>query len=1156
MQWPKYVNDSEISVARGQCRGICLLAGKYGFSIPACTLKFILIIYFLLAQSRTGNAQSSVLAIGEWYKIGILQAGVYKLTVADLQRMGLNPATVNPQHIRIYGNGGAMLPQANAAFRAVDLVENSILVEGETDGRFEAADYVLFYAQGPHVLRYDSVTRRLAHQTNIYSDTAYYFLTVGTVPGKRITDRPLLSGATHEISTFDDYVFHEKEQFNILASGREWWGERFDAQTEQSFTFDLPGMVTSQPARVAVSVMAQSAGPSQFTVKAAGQTVGSLTMTPVTSGTYDLKGTVNTQDFTFTPARSPLLITLGYTRTTGVGYLNWLGVQATRELRLYGEQTTFRSLTSFDHSLLRYIIGTTGSPVQVWDISEILFPAKQLLAVNTTQQTVNFTAEGRRWKEFVIFNPQAGLLKPVSVQRIANQNLRGLPVPELIMITHPALVPEAQRLADFRRTRDGLRVAVVTTQQIYNEFASGRQDITAIRDFLRFLYGQNADLQYVLLFGDASYDYKNRLPGNTNFVPVYESYQSLHPIFSYSSDDYYGFMETGEGNWAETGPGDHTLEVGIGRLPVKSLREARDVVDKLIRYADSPAALGNWRQMVAFVADDGDGNTHQLDADRLANSIASRYKTYTPQKLFLDAFPQISFANGQQSPQMEAAINQTIDRGCLIMNYTGHGSETGWAQEQILTTAGISSWRNLNRLPLMVTATCEFGRYDNPERVSGAEMAFLKANGGAIGLLTTTRPVFSSTNYAVNVAFYNSVFEPVNGQMPRLGDVMKYTKNNSLSGSINRNFALLGDPSMRLAYPVQQAVVTRINDKPFGREPDTLKALRRITLEGEIRNQAGNLLADFNGKLETTVLDKPSRSSTLGTESARMNFAEQNTILFRGKTSVRNGRFRVSFVVPKDINYQSGEGRVSLYAQQDVVKMDAAGAAPVLVGGSERNPVADNEPPLIRLFMDDTTFVSGGRTSPNPVLITRLSDDHGINISRAGIGHELRAVLDDSVSVILNEFFIASTDTYQQGEARFSFKDLTPGKHRLWLQAWDTHNNAAEATLEFIVEPDPFRLRNLYNYPNPVTESTLFTFEHNRPGEDLSVEIQIYTYKGQLINTLREVIPFAPAKINTIEWNLTTDNANKIFNGVYFYRVTVRSIAGSTSLTQKMLIMR
>ncbi|MDJ1498829.1 type IX secretion system sortase PorU [Cytophagaceae bacterium DM2B3-1] len=1116
-------------------------------------VSFSLFLLIWIPSKVCFGQTNSVLATGIWYKIGITQSGIYKLALSDLQKAGIS-TSIDPRNLHIYGNGGGMLPQANVVSRPTDLTEIAIQVEGENDGQLDNTDYILFYGQGTHIIYHDSLTSRLSHKINIYSDTAYYFLTVNNIPGKRITTSPSVTGATQQVTTFDDYIFHEIEMYNILGSGRSWWGEKFDAVTTQSFTFDIPGIISSKSARLEIAVMAQSTASSQFSIKSSEQSIGTLSMSPISSGTYDIKGTTNSGNFTFSPSGSPLPITLTFERSTGVGYLDRIGIQSSRQLKLYGTQTTFRTFESFTNEKLRYHITEAGNTARIWDISTIHQPSN--IKYSTQGSELVFEAVGRQWKEFVVFNPQAILLTPESIRQVANQNIRASTTPELLIITHPDFYSEAQRLAAFRTSHDGLTTLLITPSQIYNEFSSGKQDISAIRDFIRSLYQQSINLKYVLLFGDASYDYKNRLTGNTNYIPVYESIQSLHPIYSYSSDDFFGFMEENEGEWIENGSGDHTLEVSIGRLPVKTRQEASIVVDKLIGYTQNPEALGNWRQKISFVADDGDANTHQLDANRLATLIESTYPTYASKKIFLDAYPQISYSNGQQSPEAVAAIDQAVDNGCLIMNYTGHGSEIGWAQEQILSIGQIQGWNNRNHLPLFVTATCEFGRYDNPERVSGAELVLLNAAGGGIGLLTTTRPVFSSSNYAINLAFYNSVFAPVNGAMPRLGDIMRYTKNNSLSGSVNRNFALLGDPSMRLAYPSLKTVLTKVNSKPFISGKDTLKALAHVTLEGEIEDESGTSMTNFNGTLQTTLFDKSTTHTTLGTESTRMSFSEQDNALFRGQSTIKNGQFQISFVVPKDINYQVGTGILSMYAKPAEGTQDAAGVQQLLVGGSHTDPIADNTPPQIKLFLNDTTFISGGTTTPNSIFLAKLNDENGITISQTGIGHELLAILDDSVVITMNDYFTSLTDTYQKGEIRYSFENLTPGKHTITLRAWDTYNNSSEATLDFTVVSDAFHIWNLHNYPNPATESTYFAFEHNRSGNDLEVVISVYSSTGQLIRTLQKNISSATAKVDNIEWNLTSGSENKLVGGVYFYQVRVRCIADSTILAQKMIIVR
>jgi len=1110
-------------------------------------IPFLVCVLWLPALVR-GQGKPSVLATGSWYKIGITKPGLHQLDAAFLRSAGIDPGEINPKNIRLFGNGGGMLPQSTSAARPDDLIENAVYVAGEADGRFDPNDYVLFYAQGPHEVHYAAAEDKFTHRTNLYSDTAFYFLTIGDAPGLRPVSQASVAGATETITTFDDYLFHEKDQTNLIQSGREWYGERFDVTTEHAVDFSVPGLVAEVPVSVTVAAMAQGAAASPFTVKLDGQGVGNFNVPGVGQGTYDVKGVNATGTFTANTAGPSVRVSVSFGKNgNNVGYLNWIGLRAKRELRLYGNQTLFQSVNSLAHAVVQYRVADAAPDGQIWDVTNPLLPLEQAYVPDGNAAV--FGAGGGTLRQFVAFKGNT-FDKPASIRPIPNQNLHGLAAPDLVIIAPPGFAAPAARLAAFRREHDGLRVEVVTPGQIYNEFSSGRQDVTAIRDFIRFFYRQGNALKYALLLGDASYDYKDRLAGNTNLVPTYESNQSLHPIFSFSSDDYFGFMEDGEGEWQETAAGDHTLDVGIGRLPVKTAREAAAVVEKLVGYAQNPAALGAWRNRLCFVADDGDGNTHQLDAERLTLQIGNRYKNFNIDKIFLDAFPQTSTPAGQTAPSVRDAIDKAVDQGHLIVNYTGHGGEVGWAQEQILSIPQITAWRNRNRLPLLVTATCEFGRYDDPGLVSGAEFAVLNDKGGAIGLITTTRPVFSNTNYALNVAFYNAIFEPVDGRMPRLGDAMRATKNNSLNGSINRNFSLLGDPSMQLAYPRESVVLTRMNDRPLTEKTDTLKALDRVTLEGEIRRSDGSRIEDFTGTLFVTLYDKPREVTTLGDENPRMLFTLSDNRLYEGKASVRNGVFRFSLVVPKDMDYRLGSGRISLYAQQTDGLLDAGGVDQAIpLGGSAPAPPADDTPPAIALFLNDTTFTSGGATGPNVLLIARLRDDSGINLSGSGIGHEITARLDDSDEpFVLNDFYVPTLDDFTAGEIRFPLRNLAPGKHQLTVTAWDTHNNPATAAISFVVSGD-IRLSHVVNYPNPFYGHTTFHYRHDRPYEAVETEISVYSVTGALVYNRKATQTQDPGGTGEITWDGTGKDGKKLEPGVYVYRLSVRSKADNAAAT-------
>lgn len=1118
-------------------------------------MLYNLVSCLLLVTPYSLKAQS-VLATGTWIKIGVTETGVYRLDQATLAR--LNPAftAADPRQLRLYGNGGATLPQPNAIPRPNDLTENAIQVTGEADGRFDAGDVLLFFGQSPHVVRYDSVGQRFTHQINPYADTTFYFLTIGTAPGRRIADRPAGAVASAPlITTFDDYQFHEQDLLKLpsVRSGREWLGEYLTIDTTVTLPFDMPGLVTGAPVRLRASAVAGALVPTRFRVQLNGQLAGTLPVSSISGYEYDYQALMRADTFFVKPTitESPLRVVVSFQKngqSAAQGYVNFVGVQARRELRLYDQPVWARRLLTGSCAIRQ---ATTS--LRLWDVTNPLRPVNQNYALSTPSEA--------RWAnaslaDYFLFT-DAQLRTPASLAPVANQNLRGQPTPNVLIVTPAAWRDEAERLANFRRQHDGLSVLIATTQQVYNEFASGQPDPTAIRDAARYFYAQNpGQLRYLLLFGDATYDYRNKTKQLSaaqlaNTIPVYESRESLHPVLSYSSDDYVGFMDVNEGEWPETNNGDYAMDIGVGRLPVKSADEARTVVDKLIRYSSDPTLAGDWQTRVMIIADDGDYNIHQQDADLLAKIIENQSPAYRPERVFLDAYPQESTPDGQKSPIVNQLINRGIADGRLIINYSGHGGVSGLADEQIVTLQDILSWKN-RRLPLFVTATCQFGRYDDPSVLSGAELSLLSRSGGAIALLTTTRPVYANTNLLVNKAFYNSVFKPVAGQMPRLGDVMRDTKNNSLSGAVNRNFALLGDPSMQLAYPQAQVVLTQVNGRAVtANRIDTLRALQSVELRGEIQQQ-GQRLNNFSGQLRLTLYDKETTQTTLGTESPKMSYQAYTNTLFTGQVPVQNGRFVARFVMPKDIDYRVGRVRLYTYAVQNDSLLEANGSYDSLrVGGSLVSDSLDTQPPVVQLSINqgvrdgELVQVAG----PDITLIINLRDNQGINIARSGLGHELTAQLTGQPPVILNDTYVAMGNDGRQGEARYTFRNVAPGAYTVRVKAWDISNNSTEGALSIIVSGKPMlSLRRVQIVPNPVTTQAAVVTEHNRSGESLDWTLRIFDLNGRLFSEQTGQCDDCAPVLETGTWSGQTNTGQTAPNGLYLYRLQVRSVAdGSVS---------
>lgn len=1106
---------------------------------------------------RKGDSFESVLSSGDWFTIGVTEDGIYRIDYDFLIDLGIDPGALDPKTIRLFGNGAYILPQKNDEPVPEDLLENSIIIEGEDDNRFDPEDYILFYGRSPHKLQLINGTQgvEIDYQNNFYSDTAYYFLNISDNPGLRIGESENLGNSFPTINSFDYLAKYEDDMLNILNSGRDWYGDKFDLKTTYDYDFEVEGLSSNEVLKIVSRVMASSYTSSYFEIDVNGFILGQQQMETIPDTRYGIRGTSKTDTFTINTIVLPentdnLKVRLKYVKAgstvLSAGYLDFLNIWCVRDLATYNSQTIFQSAKSTGNAFSTFTIRETGQETTIWDVTDPFAPQIQIYTRQNGQ--LLFGAETALLRKFIMFN-EDNILVPVPGDKIDNQDLHGSTPKAFIIITHPDFIAAADRLKTHREQR-GISTEVVTTQQVYNEFSSGAQDISAIRNFIKYRYDQSPGseaLKYVLLLGRGSYDYKERIPNNTNFVPIYESRNSLHPIYSYSSDDYYTFLDDGEGEWEENFLGDYGMDISVGRIPVVSSFEALDVINKIIMYESDTRSYGPWRNDICFVADDGDGVDgirHSSDAEKLSVMVDTSYSNFNIGKIYVDAFPQIILPDKQESPEARQAVNDAIKRGVLIMNFTGHGNELQWTSEKILDNTMVTKWENLYKLPFFVTATCEYGRHENPILRSGAEYAMINKRGGVIGLVTTSRPVFASTNFILNRAFYSEVFKKVQGRYQTVGEIFRNTKNESLNGVVNRNFSLLGDPSMKLAYPEQNVVIEAINEKPIDTEIDTLKALKKVTVQGKIMNSDQEHMAGYHGVLTAAVYDKSEKAETLGTQDPVMQYDIRKNLIFNGDVTILQGDFQFEFIVPKNISYAIGDGKISLYAINEEQDLDASGSnIEIPVGGSQNGVEADNIPPDIMMFLEDTTFVNGDLTSDHPRLIAYLFDENGISITENGVNRGIVATLDEKNNFVLNNFYKANIDDFQSGVLSYQFSELQEGLHYLTLRVWDTHNNMAEAYLEFIVgESHELVIKNLLNYPNPFRDNTTFSFEHNRSGEDLEITVQIYSSKGNLVKVLEGLAVNSDFRINDIHWDGRGGSGKKLESGLYVYRVYVRSL--------------
>ena len=1127
-------------------------------------------------QNRGGGSQipitNSVLADGDWYKFKVEETGIQRIDKSFLDDLGLNTNNINPRNLKIYGHGGKPLPLYNALNTEFDLPETPIKVIGEDDGSFDAGDYILFY--GTSTKGYDP-----ENQTNLnpYSDESFYYITADGAQGKRVQDMVEPSGApTTTITTFQDYKFHEVDEFSPGKVGRRWFGNRFDIESEQTYEFTFPNIVSSVPMQVnvraaavsesstslAVSVNGTSLDPIQFS--GVGNT-GSSTIVSVNelsgqTGQVPAGGETVTVDLAYNNAGNP----------SSVGYLDYVSVEATRQLSVTDKQLAFQYKDASGLSGVgEYQISNTSQISEVWDVTN---PNAITIKRNENNATnIAFKATLGTSRKYVAVHT-GDFYTPIKINnpRVFNQNLKGSVFKgqsgnfqdvDYLIVTAPFLLQPALRLANHHKNNSGLNVKVVTTDRIYEEFSSGKKDISAIRNFVRYIYNNasatDKRIKYLCLFGDTSIDYKNRLSNNNNIVPTFHRLLSTSDLSSYMSDDFFGNVDEDEGtiggNTLNAEGNELTdtdmLDIAVGRIIADEVGLANTLVDKIIAYS-SKESYGNWRNNFMLISDDVDESGEErleIELDALGDEISAQKPFINVKKIHIDAYQQQTSSGGDRYPEVNEEIENNIEVGALVVNYFGHGGEGGLANESIYTQEMANNFKNKNKYTCIVTITCQFTKFDNPQRVTAGELTYWNKEGGAISLVSTTRSIGLFLGVRFNEALAKHLFGYGLNVPVTPAEALRLAKNDlGIDDRLRRVVFYIGDPAMHLAFPKQNIELTTINGVPVNQSPPVLQALSKVKMEGRVVDENGNPLTNYSGILSAKVFDKRVQRQTLDNDNQGfvLDFTTLGEGLFNGQATVTNGNFEFEFVVPRDIQIPVGTGRVNFYSEKDNALDDQAGVdLSVQIGGINENAPEDNQGPTINLFMNDESFVSGGVTNDSPILIAKLEDENGINTA-SGIGHDMIAILDgdESNPIVVNDYYQAEVDDYTKGVTNYQLRDLEKGLHTLTFKAWDVYNNSSTAEIQFIVAgDDELKITKVLNYPNPFVNYTEFWFNHNRPFEPLEVQVQVFTVTGKVVWTKNQIINTDGFLSRDIVWNGRDDFGEKIGKGVYVYKITVKS---------------
>jgi hypothetical protein len=1116
-----------------------------------------------ISHKRT-YASNSVLSNGHWIKLSTKQKGFHLITYENLVSWGLISSPILSDKLRVYCNGSRMLPEANSVPRYDDLHEISIDIRDGGDGTLDPGDYAIFYAEAPVYWDFDHTTKTFVHSRNLYSEKNYVFVTINDVgmPQRISTAISPTGNIDLSVNTFMDYNLSENELYNFNKSGKQWIGDKFDYNLSNDYSFYFPNIVADSNVYIKAIVYGKSELPSSFRL-IYGSNSYTIPIQPV-SGYLDEYAKVGTANVSYKSSNPTINITLKYQQggsNNAVGWLDYLEVIAWRYLSFYGSQLSFSHPLLPSNKIAKYTIANAPNDIYLYDVS---VPEHPIRIIGThSSSNYQFVDSTNKIKNYIAV--ASTFIIPSYEGTVSNQNLHALSQVDYIIIAPNRFYQMAKRLGDLHLAQEGLSYVIVSPDIIYNEFSSGKQDIAAIRDFIKMFYDRatNDDEKpkYVLLFGDASYDYLNRINNNTNIIPTFESIASVSPTASYASDDFYALLDDGEGYEC-----NGALDIGVGRLPVINESQAWAMVNKIENYYKKHGRndsiiicneseclvpqLSDWRNKIVLVADDEDGNLYVNQAEDIASLVENIAPQINIEKIYLDAYPQISTPAGQRAPNVNAAINKTFTDGILLFNYIGHGGEEGLAHERILQIADIQSWQNKCAMPLMITATCEFSRYDDPGRPSAGEYVILNPNGGAITMMTTSRIAYSSYNAMLNNALMDTLMRLSRTSTPCFGDVFVIAKNAANNANALKNFILLGDPASKIAFPANNIIIDSINNKSIN-HLDTLSAYEFITITGHLENFNGNLLNDFDGTIYITMYDKKQEFSTLGTDqnSSPVPFKVFSNIVYKGSASVHNGLFTIQFYMPIDIQYNIDKGRITLYAENG--KTDASGYTNNFLIGGSSTPITDNQGPQINLYLNSTNFHNGDVVNENPTLLSYINDEHGINITGQAIGHDLVAWIDNDYTnpLILNSFFRYSLDSYKDGYLIYPLSDLSAGEHYITVRAWDVFNNSSEASINFQVIPnDNLTINKIFAYPNPMISNTTFYIQHNQACCNNKIIIEIYDILGNIIAVL-ENESYNDAYYNTeIQWDGTTINGGTIAPGTYIFKGWLENEVGKTSI--------
>jgi hypothetical protein len=1124
-------------------------------------LSFMFSPYFLGAQNAAFNE-------GKWAKIALSKQGIYQITGVQLKTLGFS-LPIRSTQLQLFNYNLDVLSEKVPATISTELTENAIQVLDGGDNQIDEKDYILFYAPGAVQWKQESINFSPTHFKNTSNDSVFYFLTIGS-NGKRMNTMDKINTSTQIVDQYDERWLIELDSVSILNSGKlllgPAMGQGLGKQAKLSYPININGLVLSSPMKLINRYAATTyQNPAYFNFSINDNAIKTTSVPAVTGLLYDESAKIAVDSFSYslntnTNLTSPASVNISFQAENAAasGWIDYIELSAKRKLGFWGTSSFgFRNISSsIKGNILQYQIQNGDGNTEVWDVTNSASPRK-ISTDFSTNGLISFTHQADTVHDFFAVKQQ-GYEIPSLLGPMTNQNLAAMNVPDYIIISAPNYLNAAKKLQNYHTTANGLKTAVINANEIFNEFSGGQASAVGIRNFVKYLLYKAATNKvtaprYLLLFGIANYNSKNY--NSATQIPVFESAGSTGVLTSYPSDDFYSIQADNDD--INNFMGIKKLAIATGRLPVRNTAEADTVVEKIINYQKNING-GAWKNKITWVADDGDYNLHLQDAEEISTNLQQKYPRWNQKKIYLDLYAATKNIAGNTYPLVNSEITQTVNEGSLILNYTGHGNFARLAEEAVISQTDVQDWDNAGKLPLMITASCDFAPYDQPQLSPFGFDALMKNSKGVIGLVAASRLVFAYSNKQINDHFIQQLLVPDSaGRFLTIGEALQKAKMQAWAAGEDHvnafKFSLLGDPAMRLSVAKYDIGITSLNQKSFTGK-DTLLAGTKYAIKGSVNNK-GLTQNDFNGLLDFVLYDAATNKKTLANASSSMvtSVAVQENILFKGKVTVTKGNFTVDFLLPKEVSllknlkiqitaYNDFADAISVYDK--IIATEAGGLL-----------INDNLGPSVKIFLNDSNFIDGGWAAARSNLILHLADSGGIQTSGNALGHDMILVIDNDYknTIVLNNYFVSDLDSYQKGKLNYALPLLAEGAHTIMIKVWDLLGNSTTKSIDFVVPAsDIINVKNLYNYPNPFSSHTQFSFELNKLGSPVEISLSIYDNMGNLLFT-KPLNGTYKANRVVANWDGTGMGSAQLQAGVYYYRLTINDGTATRFLTSKLV---